>query len=163
MAPASRGISPGLVGPTQNVDEGGTLGLRSLERSRSPGIRFVEKPVVISDYSDFDDFEDSEEGPDLGLKEEPRALLNHLRARCDRVARSRLRSMPSLPLRMKLMLHAELPSAKSSNLRDQLSKWMDKWSEQARQLKEKFELSVNVKEQRRNSNSTRFFWKSWRR
>ena len=40
---------------------------------------------------------------------------------------------------------------KTSDLRHQLSKWMDKWSEQARQLKElkkKLELSEALKELR---------------
>jgi len=82
--------------------------------------------------SDDPDFEDSEEGPDLGLGEESGALLDYLHARRDRVARSHLRSMPNLPLRMELTLHDCLihqlnhelncHRSKMSGLRDQLSK-----------------------------------------
>jgi len=91
--------------------------------------------VVISDDSDFNNFEDLEEGPDLGL-EEPGSLLDYLRARRDRVARSCFRSMPGLPLSMELTLHDCLihqldrelncHQSKASDLWDQLSKWMDK-------------------------------------
>ena len=78
MIPASRGISPGLVGLSQGVDECGAPGFGSRVRSRSSSIRLIEKPVVNSDDSDFDDFKDSEEGPDLGLGEEPEFLLDYL-------------------------------------------------------------------------------------
>jgi len=52
MSPASRDISPDIVGSIP--------GLGSLMRSRSPGTRFFKEPVVISDDFDFDDFGDSE-------------------------------------------------------------------------------------------------------
>jgi len=52
----------------------------------------IGEPVVNLDdsasSSDFDDFEDFGEGFDLGLGEEPGSLLDYLRARCERVARS---------------------------------------------------------------------------
>ena len=68
--------------------------------------------------------------------------------------------MPGLPLRIGLTLHDCLiyqldrklncHRSKASVLRDELSKWMDKWTEQARQLKklkkEKLELSVALLE-----------------
>ena len=88
MTPASRGISPGLVESTQDVDERGALGLESQMRSRSIGIRLNKEPVVNLDESDFDDFEDSKEGPDLGLEEETESLLDCLRTRHERVGRS---------------------------------------------------------------------------
>jgi len=70
--------------------------------------------------------------------------------------------MPGLPLRMELTLHDCLiyqlerelncHRSKVSDLWDQLSKWMDKWSEQARQLKElkkeKLELSEELKKEK---------------
>ena len=63
--------------------------------------------------------------------------------------------MSMLPLCMEMMTHDCLiyqldhelnyHRSRASDLRDQLSKWMDEWTEQARQLnklkKEKFELS----------------------
>ena len=61
--------------------------------------------MEISDDSNFNDVEDSEEGPDLGLEEDLGDLLDFLRAHRDSVARRRLRSMPDLPFRMKLMLY----------------------------------------------------------
>jgi len=42
---------------------------------------------------------------DLGLRENPESLLFYLRARRERVARGRCRSMPGLSLRMELRLH----------------------------------------------------------
>ena len=80
MTPVSRGISLELVGPAQGADECGAPGLESRVRSRSVGIRFIEEQVVIFDDSNFNDFEDSDEDPDLGLREEPRSLLDYLRA-----------------------------------------------------------------------------------
>jgi len=80
MTPVSRGISSGLVEPTQGANECGAPGLESRVRSRSLGIRFIEEHVVIFDDSNFNDFEDSDEDPDLGLKEEPGSLLDYLRA-----------------------------------------------------------------------------------
>jgi len=52
---------------------------------------------VISDNSNFDDFEESEEGPDLGLGEEPRSLLDYLRARRERELGRGVDSCRSLP------------------------------------------------------------------
>jgi len=137
MTPASRGTSPGLVGPTRGVDECGAPGLGSRVRSRFTGIRLIEEPMMNLDDSNFDDFEDSEEDPDLGLEEDPGSLLDYLHARHERVARIHFRLMLSLPLCMELMLHDCLirrldcklnhHRSKVSDLWDQLSKWMDKW------------------------------------
>ena len=76
MTHVSRGISLGIVRPTQGADECGASCLESRVRSRSLSIRFVEEPVVISDDFDFDDFEDSELGPDLSLGEDSEYLLD---------------------------------------------------------------------------------------
>ena len=70
--------------------------------------------------------------------------------------------MPDLPLRMELTLHDCLIyqldrvlnccQFKASDLQDQPSQWMDKWSEQTRQrkeLKEKLELFEALKEPRK--------------
>ena len=46
--------------------------------------------------------------PNLGLGEELRSLLNYLRTQCDRVMKSRLRSMPGLPLHLELSIHNSL-------------------------------------------------------
>jgi len=46
-------------------------------RGRSTGNMLIEEPVENSDDSEFDDLEDLGEGPDLGLSEEPRSLLDY--------------------------------------------------------------------------------------
>ena len=115
-------------------------------RGGSTGVMLIEEPMVDFDDSrnshDINDFEDLGEGSDLGLGEEPKSILDYLHARRERVARSRFRSLHGLPLHMELMLHdcliyqldCELNYHRSKvrDLRDQLSKWMDKWMEQAR-------------------------------
>ena len=60
-------------------------------RRRSTGIRLIKQHVENPNDLEFDEFEDSEEGPDLGLGEELKSLLDYLCARRERV-RVRTRS-----------------------------------------------------------------------
>ena len=85
--------------------------------------------------------------------------------------------MPDLPLRRELKLHSCLiyqldrelnyHMSEVRDLRYQPSKWMDKWSEQARELKqlkkEKLELSESLKELKKEKLELRLSCRSWRR
>ena len=129
-------------------------------RGGSTGVMLIEEPMVDLDDSTcshkFDVFEDLGGGSDLGFREEPGSLLGYLRARQERVARSHFQSMLGLPLHLELTLHNCLiyqldcklncHRSKASDLRDQLSKWMDKWIEQARQLKDLKKMKLELSE-----------------
>jgi len=83
---------------------------------------------------------------DLGLGEEPRSVLDYLRARLKRVMKSCHRSMPRLSLYMEMSVHNSLISqlereltrhrSEVSELTDTTSKWIGRWSEKRQKLKE---------------------------
>ena len=49
-------------------------------RGKSTSNKLIEKPVENSNDFEFDVLKYLHEGPDLGLGEEPKSLLNYLRA-----------------------------------------------------------------------------------
>jgi len=72
---------------------------------RSTVTRLLEESV---EDPDDEDFRGLDADPNLGFREEPGSLLSYLRARCNRVTKSRLRSMPGLPLHLEISIHNSL-------------------------------------------------------
>ena len=95
----------GIGKPSRAFVEHGVPSLGGHVEGRSTGTMLLEEPME-NPYDE--NFRGLDTDLNLGLKEEPESLLDYLCARRNRVMKSCLRSMPGLPLYMKMSIHNNL-------------------------------------------------------